>query len=97
MQPFLGRLTSSLTGFLAAASASAWVTAFVSAIRCSTVLRRRCASFGSLTGSYRLGDCTMPASSADSSSVRSLACLLKYRWDAASTPYACCPKKVMFR
>jgi len=66
-------------------------------MRWSTVLRRLVASASSLTGSYRLGDWTMPASSADSWTFRSLAGLEKYRWAAASTPYACSPKNVMFR
>ena len=41
------------------------------------MLRRLIASCVSFTGSYRLGDWTRPASSADSSRVRSLAGLEK--------------------
>ncbi len=77
MQPFLGRVTFSVTGFFFASSASVCETSFMSAIRCRTTFRRFIASCASFTGSNRLGDCTTPASSADSSRVRSLAGLLK--------------------
>lgn len=86
MQPFFGWVTFSPSGASFALSASARETSPTSAMRSSTTLRRLTASASSLTGSYRLGDWTMPTSRADSARVRSLACLEKYRCEAASTP-----------
>lgn len=73
MQPFLGRLTFSPSGAACALSASAWEMSPTWAMRSRTTLRRLVASASSLTGSYRLGDWTMPARSAASCTLRSLA------------------------
>ncbi len=86
MQPFLGLLTLRPSGAFIASAACAREMSPTAAMRWSTMLRRLVASASSLTGSYRLGDWTMPARRADSWMLRSLADLEKYRWAAASTP-----------
>ncbi|RPK55628.1 hypothetical protein EES44_28075 [Streptomyces sp. ADI96-15] len=77
MQPLLGRLIFRPRGAFFAFSASSGVMSRTAAIRWMTVLRRLIASCSSLTGSYRLGDWTRPARSADSGMFRSLAGLEK--------------------
>jgi hypothetical protein len=57
-------------------------------------LRRASALDGFLNGLYSDGACGRPASSAASSSVRSLACLEKKISDAASMPTAVSPLTV---
>ncbi len=77
MQPFFGLLTFRPSGAFVASAACAREMSPTSAMRCSTMLRRLVASASSLTGSYRLGDWTIPARRAASWTFRSLADLEK--------------------
>ena len=61
-------------------------------MKSSVRFHRASACSGSTAGSHREGEGMMPASSADSLRVSSVAGLPKYACDAASIPYAPRPK-----
>ena len=97
MQPICGTEALSPSGCFSAALACALVMSPSCAIRPSTVFRRLVASFGLISGLYRAGFSTRPASIADCASVRWAASVLKYRCAATWMPYAELPKNAAFR
>ncbi len=93
MQPLGWAVGCRVSGSALAWAACAAVIALVATIESSTYDRR--ASASSLSppiGLYASGDCTRPASRADSARVSCAGGLPKYRWLAAAIPYAPEPK-----
>lgn len=77
--------------WFSASFACSWVMNPSSTMRFRTCVWRDLAASGLLKGEYLVGACGRPARSDASAKVRSLALLLKYRWDAVSIPYVVPP------